>query len=164
MAQIKNQLLAPNTGAFGCTAHQVRRLSRTLARLYDRHMAEVGMTVGQFGILRSLRHARLSTTELALELATDRTTMTRALRPLFDRSWLAYSMAQDGRTRLLQLTDTGLEQLRLARPHWRQVQKLVENTIGQQHVEAFHNTAESLRLALEQHLLSDTHDNQVQDR
>jgi hypothetical protein len=56
-------------------------------------------------------------------------------------------------------------QLRLARPYWRQVQKLVENTIGQQHFEAFHNTAESLRLALEQQLLLETHhDRDVQDK
>lgn len=152
MTQLKHHLLAPPAGSFGCTSHQVRRLSRTLARLYDRHMAAVGMTVGQFAILRSLRHAHLSTTELAVELAAERTTMTRALRPLLERGWLAYSLAEDGRTRLLQLTESGLEQLRLARPHWRRVQKLVETTVGQQHIEAFHKTAESLRLALEQHL------------
>jgi DNA-binding MarR family transcriptional regulator len=152
MTQLKHHSLTPPTGYFGCTAHQVRRLSRTLVKLYDRHLAGVDMTP-------------LSTAQLALELAADRTTMTRALRPLLDRDWLAYSLAADGRTRLLRLTDTGLEQLRLARPYWRQVQKLVENTIGQQHFEAFHNTAESLRLALEQQLLLETHhDRDVQDK
>ena len=160
MTQLKALSAALPAGTFGCTSQQVRRLSRTLARLYDRHMAAVGMTVGQFGILRALRHAHLSTAQLALELAADRTTMTRALKPLLDRGWLAYSIASDGRTRLLQLTQAGLEQLRLARPHWRQVQKMVEATLGQQHIEAFHNTAESLRLAIEQQLLNDKNDDQ----
>ena len=164
MTQLKPRPVPLPTGYFGCTSHQVRRLSRTLVKLYDRHMAAVDMTVGQFAILRSLRHAHLSTAELALELAADRTTMTRALRPLLDRSWLTSSLAADGRTRLLQLTSTGLEQLRLARPHWRQAQKLVENTVGLQHIEAFHNTAESLRLTLERQLQLAHHDSDVQGK
>jgi DNA-binding MarR family transcriptional regulator len=138
-----------------CTAHQVRRLARTLTRVYDQEMIATGMTIGQFAVLRSLRHSTISLGQLARELGTDRTTLTRNLKPLIARGWISRKRGADGRTGMLSLTEPGLAQLRLARPVWKRVQQDIEQHFGATRVFAMHQAMESMRLSLEQAFLKE---------
>jgi DNA-binding MarR family transcriptional regulator len=139
----------------GCTAHQVRRLARTLIRVYDQEMSCTGMTVGQFAVLRALRHDTLSLGQLARDLGSDRTTLTRNLKPLIKRGWISRCRGEDGRTIVLGLTETGLAELRVARPIWRRVQNEIEAQFGASRITAMHEAMESMRRSLEEHFLKD---------
>ncbi|WP_206995783.1 helix-turn-helix domain-containing protein [Trinickia mobilis] len=51
-----------------------------MSKIYDQHRANVGLTIMQFAILNRLRrHGRLTMQRLAAWMATDRTTVVRAI-------------------------------------------------------------------------------------
>src|ERR1700751_23070 len=72
-----------------CLCLHVQRAARALARRFDEAFRPVGLTNGQFSLLMSLNRptpaAMGSVTSL---LATDRTTLTAALKPLERRGLL----------------------------------------------------------------------------
>ncbi len=142
-------------GSDGCTAFHVGRLSRTLVRLYDRHMQASGVTIGQFAVLRGLRRTTLSSGELARLIGIDRTTLTRTLHPLLEAGWVIKTTGTDARQRVLELSESGLERYRLARTAWRQAQGAVEDAIGTQKIREFHAVAASIGARLELTLSAD---------
>ena len=64
-----------------CTCFSLRRASRRATQVYDRELAEVGLSLNGYSILRRARDAK-PLGELAEELGMDRTTLTRNLKPL----------------------------------------------------------------------------------
>ena len=70
---------APNV----CTAARVRKASRRVTQIYDRHLAPFDLTIAQFGLLAQLREVSgASVGELADRMIMDATTLSRNLRPL----------------------------------------------------------------------------------
>src|SRR5256885_772968 len=67
-----------------CAAGTLRRASRSLTRLYDLHLAAVGLTTTQLSILRTIqRHGGpMPLAQLAVDLVFERTSLYRALSPL----------------------------------------------------------------------------------
>lgn len=105
-----------------------------MAQLYDQHLAEVGLTSSQFGVLSHLeRLGSQSVAVLAQALVMDRTTLTRNLAPLQRAGWVEVAAAKDDRRRRdLHLTAAGHEKLQAARPHWRRAQAAFEKHFGTQ--------------------------------
>ncbi|HYF59899.1 MAG TPA: MarR family winged helix-turn-helix transcriptional regulator [Burkholderiaceae bacterium] len=128
----------------GCTCARLRRLTRRVSALYDRELAAVGLRVGQYSILMTLRHAAgaagLGLGEAAERLDMDRTTLTRTLRPLADAGWVEIGVdPDDARQRRLRLTADGGARLDAARPHWRRAQLEVERLLGAAQVASLHD-------------------------
>jgi DNA-binding MarR family transcriptional regulator len=48
----------------------------------------------------------------------DETTLTRNLRPLIEAGWVAASLREDRREKLVRLTEVGAAKLKSARPAW----------------------------------------------
>jgi len=71
-----------------CTCEGLRRLTRRMTVVYDRHLAEVGLTVGQYSLLVNIGAETLPLSRLARRTATDRTTLTRSLAPLVKAGWV----------------------------------------------------------------------------
>lgn len=91
--------------ACACTA--LRKASRAVTRLYDEAMAETGISVIQFSILRNIaRHEPLPLMRLADLLVMDRTTLYRALRPLDRAGWISIAESE-GRAKTATLTKQG---------------------------------------------------------
>jgi len=123
--------------AMGCTCMRLRRASRQITQLYDQHLAVVGLTAGQFGLLARLYgasrrgEAALPIGVLADQHGTDPTTLTRNLKLL-----LAAKLVRDGRdqadrrVRTISLTEAGRNRLILAVPEWRKAQHQVEAALG----------------------------------
>lgn len=112
----------------------VRQAARYASQMYDRHLANVGLTITQFSILFRLRSGRWRTMRmLADEMVMDRTTLLRALRPL-QRDGLVASDAStsDHRFLSLVLTDAGHARLEAAKNHWRAAQNEFEQRFGTQ--------------------------------
>jgi len=106
-----------------CAAGTLRRATRSIARLYDGHLARAGLTTTQFSLLvaleRRAKPAPLS--ELAAEQVFERTSLYRALEPL-ERDGLVAFTAGTGRSKEVHLTAKGVRRIAEARPHWQEAQ------------------------------------------
>ncbi|MGH8780049.1 MarR family winged helix-turn-helix transcriptional regulator [Paraburkholderia sp.] len=112
----------------------VRQAARYASQMYDRHLANVGLTITQFSILHRLSSGRwLTMRTLADEMVMERTTLLRALRPL-QRDGLVGNdaTATDRRFFSLVLTDEGLTRLKAAKSYWQAAQNEFEQRFGAQ--------------------------------
>ena len=110
----------------------IRQAARYVSQLYDRHMAQVGLTITQFSILsRIKRAAPMTMKKLADEMVMERTTLVRALQPL-QRDGLLLSRSSEGKSRelALTLTEAGEAKLVAARLRWRAAQEEFERSFG----------------------------------
>ncbi len=115
-----------------CNSLALRRASRTVGQMYDRHLAQAGLRGGQFSILSWMnRRGPLGVNALATGVGLDRTTLNRVLKPLV-RDGLVVMLASetDKRSRLLSLTSAGEAKLAEARMHWEAAQAAFETTYG----------------------------------
>lgn len=130
-----------------CTCFSLRRLTRTVTRLYDSHLAAIGIKTTQYSLLRIVAHAPLPIAELAARLAMERTTLTRNLGPLLDAGWIVLAKGNDARQKIVTITDAGRETIKSARSSWRQAQTEMDRTLGNDAVRALH---QQLDTALQQ--------------
>lgn len=131
-----------------CFCSKTRRASRVLMRLYDEALAETGLTVTQFAVLRTLR--RLDTPSLSgLAEATghDRTAMWRTLQPLIRRGLAAATTGPKGKAAPLSLTPRGEALILAAEPAWLAAQARVNAALGTHAQALFRALDEVERLA-----------------
>lgn len=117
------------SAASACTCLKVRSLARRVTQLYDDTLAPSGLRITQFGLIAQARRPRGGTpptvSELAALLHTDRTTLTRNLRPLIAAGLLRLDHGEDARSKAVVVTDAGEAAFRGAREHWRRAQSRV---------------------------------------
>jgi DNA-binding MarR family transcriptional regulator len=111
-----------------CLCLHVQRAARALARHFDEALRPVGLTNGQFSLLMSLnRPGPAGLGSVAALLATDRTTLTAALKPLERRGLVQIHVdPKDRRGRLMTLTAAGRAVLADAVPIWTREHAAVE--------------------------------------
>jgi DNA-binding MarR family transcriptional regulator len=115
-----------------CTAHNLRKATRAITSLYDETMRPAGLRISQFGLLAFLAVAeRATVSKLASVQGLDRTTMTRNLAPLVRRGMIESSTGDDGRNRVLRLTEKGRASLLRALPMWQRAQARVVRGLGE---------------------------------
>ena len=115
-----------------CHCQALRQAARRVSALYDAAMAPLGLRVSQFGILSRLRSGGPRGIQaLAAELAMDRTTLGRNIRPL-ERDGLLAAIPDPGdkRARLLSLTPAGADLVARAMPAWQEAQAAYEALYG----------------------------------
>lgn len=116
-----------------CMGMHVRRASRIMTQVYDAALRPVGLVLNQFTLLVSIHLIEsVPITRLAQELFTDQTTLTRNLKLLEKRGWVAISPGKDRRVKLVSLTAAGQAVLAQAIPLWEQAQAEVMQHFGQQ--------------------------------
>jgi DNA-binding MarR family transcriptional regulator len=116
-----------------CACFNLRKASRAITQHFDAILEPSGLLITQFTILVAIEMEKSGTiNELAEVLGMDRTTLTRNLKPLVREGWLKSEPGQDQRTRVVSLTIDGEASLAKALPLWKQAQKDVEETLGQQ--------------------------------
>lgn len=112
-----------------CTS--LRMATRSINRLYDRALADVGLRVTGYSILSRLaEEGPLSISELAGRLAMERTTCTREVAPLVDAGLVQVTVGTDRRRRLLRLTELGARKRAEAYPLWERVQRTIADEFG----------------------------------
>ncbi len=76
--------------SFPCICARLRRTTRRVSQIYDRHLEPHGLTISQFGVMVQVRVSDApSIGQLAERMVMDPTTLTRALRPLERRGLLS---------------------------------------------------------------------------
>ena len=110
-----------------CYCTQFRRASNSLTKIYDDALRPVGLRITQFSLLRALgRLGAATSTQLATEVALDRTTISRNVKLLIDAGWVDVEEAADKRERLLALNKAGQLAIKKAMPYWMNAQRKVE--------------------------------------
>jgi DNA-binding MarR family transcriptional regulator len=129
---------APNP----CTASRVRRASRRISQIYDRHLEPYEVSITQFGILAQLRaHPGVGVSALAERMIMDSTTLSRNLRPLERRGLVACEIDRDdGRARKLRLTPTGRALVERATNGWSAAQRQIEQALGAEGMQTLNAT------------------------
>jgi DNA-binding MarR family transcriptional regulator len=139
---------AAPAGAAVCTCFRLRSLSRRVTRFYDQALAPAGLKVTQYSLIAHARRRSGSggptLSELASALFTDRTTVTRNLRPLIDAGWLALGPGGDARSKAVQVTSAGEAVFAAARPLWRAAQARVRELTGPERLDHLHGLIEDL--------------------
>jgi DNA-binding MarR family transcriptional regulator len=116
-----------------CMGFHVRRASRIMAQLYDAAFRPVGLVQTQFTLLIAIHLLEpVPITQLAQELFTDQTTITRNIKLLEKRGLVTSNPGEDRRVKLVSLTDEGQIALEQALPLWEQAQTEVMQRFGQQ--------------------------------
>jgi DNA-binding MarR family transcriptional regulator len=123
---------------FGCTCFSLRKLSRTVTRLYDQHLADAGLKTTQYSLLKNIDYEPLPIAELAERLSMERTTLTRNLKPLVDAGWVELKAGSDSRQRIPTITKTGRDTIKLAKQAWKRAQIELQETMGEQAVRDLH--------------------------
>lgn len=92
-----------------CVHGNMRIFSRVLKQYYDAALASSGILITQFMVMGAIAIMEETTIQpLAEALKMDRTTLTRALKPLERDNLVEINPAEDdARKRLIRLTDTG---------------------------------------------------------
>lgn len=109
-----------------CVAGTLRRASRSIARVYDKHLAPVGLTTTQLSLLRAIgdRTEPVALATLAEEQVFERTSLYRALDPLTRAGLVAIRPGSRGkRAKCAGLTAKGQRTLEQAMPLWRAAQE-----------------------------------------
>lgn len=112
-----------------CTT--LRKASRAVTRLYDDRLADSGMTITQFAVLRNLkREGDMALSRLAELLVMDRTSLYRTLAPIERHGWIRIGDGGRGRARQAMLTPAGLAAMEDATQAWESTQEAMIDLIG----------------------------------
>ncbi|MES2152250.1 MAG: MarR family winged helix-turn-helix transcriptional regulator [Pseudomonadota bacterium] len=122
----------------GCTCFKLRKLARGMGRLYDQHMATVGLKTTQYSVLANVARAALPVAALAELLGIERTTLTRNLKLLIEADWVRLEAGADSRQRIVTITPAGRAKVAAAYPAWHAAQVEIERLLGRDTVRALH--------------------------
>jgi DNA-binding MarR family transcriptional regulator len=131
----KQQVSTPSYAeiAARCTYTGISRTMRTITKLFDDGFQSCDISANQFTMLVTLAvTGAITLSQLAQQLNTDRTTLTRNLRVLTRKALISVERGHDQRQRVIQLTVRGQKTLEAAIPIWEALQKQVQSQLGQQ--------------------------------
>ena len=131
-----------------CTCIKLRSLSRRVTQLYDQALSPSGLKVTQYSVIAHARRKDGSVgptvSDLADALFTDRTTLTRNLKPLMDAGFIKVSSGADARCKAVCVTPAGEAAYQAARPLWKQAQVRMRNLAGDDQLAALHGLIEAI--------------------
>lgn len=123
----------------GCTNFKLRQLARRVSQHYDAEVAKAGLKTTQYSLLSHvLRLGPIRPGDLAQVMTLDASTLTRNLKPMLDAGWLVMSPGEDGRSRLVSITDSGRVKRVEAQRHWKAAQEGLNQLLGVERVRAIH--------------------------
>ena len=129
---------AARTIARECLALRIRRLDRSLSRIYDGALRPHGVTIAQMGLLTAVTLSEpIQPSKLGDILDLERSTVSRNVALLLRKGWVSASLAADGRSQLLAITRRGEDLLKELLPAWRRAQRRAEELLTPERVLAF---------------------------
>ncbi|WP_299535770.1 MarR family transcriptional regulator [uncultured Herbaspirillum sp.] len=131
-----------------CTCAPLRRLTRRITVIYDHHLHDSELSITQYSLLSRIgRKGPIANIVLAQDMGMDRSTLSRALKPLMAAGWietvdLPEEALLDKRSFALQLSRPGRAKLEEARPRWRRAQDEIDRRLGPQLAREFNDLIE----------------------
>ena len=125
-----------------CVCVNLRRAARAVSQAYDEALAESGIKITQFSLLRAVeRNEPVAISALAEELELDRTTMARNLGPLERDHLVKLAPGSDQRVTEVRLTPKGRAALMKALPLWQNAQTEIAGLLASGHLEQLREIA-----------------------
>jgi len=119
-----------------CNCFYLRRAARLITRQYAETMKPAGLNTGQYTVLACLSHRdSLTITELAAMMGLERTSLSRALRPMEKDQLVSLSPEESQRCRYVTLTAKGKSAYEKALPYWNKAQQDFSEQLGSEEVE-----------------------------
>jgi DNA-binding MarR family transcriptional regulator len=114
-----------------CTCFRIRGAARRVTQIYSRHLAPTGLKISQFSLLGFVSaEGPIAIGRLSDLLATDRTTLTRNLRPLLHDGLIERAASGDKRRHELVATPAGRAMFKRALPLWSAAEQEVRAAMG----------------------------------
>ena len=115
-----------------CLCFNLRRAYRVVSSLYDETFRPLGLRTGQLAVIEmAAKVGPLTICQLAQATTTDRTTLTRNLKPLERGGFIkVISGSADRREREVVITQKGKAVLEQAFPMWKKVQAKIQDKLG----------------------------------
>jgi DNA-binding MarR family transcriptional regulator len=114
-----------------CTCFRIRGAARRVTQIYSRHLVSTGLKISQFSLLGFVAaEGPISIGRLSDLLATDRTTLTRNLRPLLQGGLVERATSGDRRRHELVATPDGRALFKRALPLWVAAEQEVRAAMG----------------------------------
>lgn len=134
-----------------CVCANLRKKTRVVTQLYDKLLLSTGLKVTQYSMLANIDHQQsVSISRLGEILLLDQTTITRNINLLKQNGYVDIMKdPQDARTKVITLTEKGVEKLNEAAPIWEDIQKRIINDIGIEKYEDFYETLKSIQKIIE---------------
>ncbi|WP_345815971.1 MarR family winged helix-turn-helix transcriptional regulator [Paraburkholderia sp. PREW-6R] len=116
----------------------IRQAARFVSQLYDRHLANVGLTITQFSLLSRLRRCGpMTMRQLTEAMRMQRTSLVRTIQPLRRNGLVSSeSLGADARALSISITDEGEARLSEGRKHWHAAQAEFEHKFGERRAAA----------------------------
>ncbi|WP_153732074.1 MarR family winged helix-turn-helix transcriptional regulator [Sporosarcina obsidiansis] len=134
-----------------CACANLRTVSGSLTQLYNKLLKPTGLKITQYYMLGNIFcYPNISISKLGEIMLLDQTTVTRNLNILKDSAYVKITRAEhDSRTKVVSITDTGLEKLNEAEPIWSQVQNTIEGIFGKEEYSELLRKLENLHKVIE---------------
>jgi DNA-binding MarR family transcriptional regulator len=114
-----------------CTCFRLRGAARRITQIYVKRLAPTGLKISQFSLLGFIiGQGPVGIGRLSELLVTDRTTLTRNLRPLLASGLIERAASGDKRRRELMATAAGRALFKRALPLWTEAEKEVRAAMG----------------------------------
>ena len=114
-----------------CTCFRIRGAARRVTQIYSRHLAPTGLKISQFSLLGFVSaEGPIAIGRLSDLLATDRTTLSRNLRPLLQQGLIERAACGDKRRHELVATPAGRALFKRALPLWAMAEQEVRAAMG----------------------------------
>jgi DNA-binding MarR family transcriptional regulator len=121
----------PRLSPLDCTCFRIRGAARRVSQIYSKHLAPTGLKISQFSLLGFVTaEGPVSIGRLSDLLATDRTTLTRNLRPLLQSGLIERAPSGDKRRHELLATQAGRALFKRALPLWAAAEQEVRAAMG----------------------------------
>lgn len=130
-----------------CVCANLRKKTRVVTQLYDKLLQPTGLKVTQYSMLANIAHQQtVSISRLGEILQLDQTTVTRNINILKQSGYVELTRnPQDARTKIISLTDKGIEKLNEATPIWQTIQERIIADIGIDQYVNFYDTLRTIQ-------------------
>lgn len=133
-------------GKIWCATTNMNMASRSLSRILDETLSDLGITSTQYSILINIsRYQPVAQMALADHLEMERTTLYRAVAILERDRLVKVSSAREGVAKNLELTEQGRKLTEKARSRWEKLQTSFTNSFGKKRWDSFLETLEEVR-------------------
>ena len=114
-----------------CTCFRLRGAARRVTQIYSQHLGPTGLKISQFSLLGFVAaEGPVTIGRLSELLATDRTTLTRNLKPLLAGGLIERAPSGDKRRHELAATAAGRTLFKRALPLWAAAEREVRDAMG----------------------------------
>ena len=114
-----------------CYCLMLRRAASSVTDMYDKTLAEYGITLNQFSIIINLNNMSMATTtELAQQIGLERSTLVRNHKAIMAMGYIENVSGENERNNHLKVTSSGRHLLKLTIPVWQSVQDKIAESLG----------------------------------